>query len=304
MADWGDVDFETSQPARIPVGQTIGQAYNFALGGFFKILGVMWVPYVVLIGILAVIGKLRNAGVLTPASAPQGTANVIVLFVFLFAAAILLFVQAQGVILEALGQRRGTKLLYFSLDKPVWLLTAALITTTVALAAAIMAILFVVGAIGTAIRVSGGAIQNTLDAKIGITIALGIVSTVFFCTFLYVAIRQFFLLAPVIVAERHLGIRRSWKLSDGNFWRMLTIYLAVVLPAAAVNFAVLLAVPRMSGSGALQQGGAANLISGHNIWFTLLYVLAFSTLLCGLVYGAQTFAYRALVPAEKIEDVF
>lgn len=300
-------DFEPPQPKIISVGQTISQAYIFAFGGFFRILGVMWLPYAMLIAAFAVIGSMLDAGILTRSSTsgklPEPK-DMIALFAFLFVVAILLFIQVEGVILEALGKRQGTSFLYFSLDKPVWLLAAALITTTALFAAAIIAILFVIGAIGAAIRATGGALETTPDAKIGIGIAAGIGLTVFFCAFLYAAIRQFFLLAPVVVAEKRLGIRRSWKLSDGNFWRMLTVYLAVILPLAAANFAVLLAVPRVLGTAALGQNAATEPVSAHHVWFLLPYFLVFSTLLYGLVYGAQAFAYRSLVPAEKVEDVF
>jgi hypothetical protein len=304
MANWGDIDFETSQPARIPVGQTIGQAYNFAIGNFFKLLGVMWLPYAVLIAAMGGMGLLLDIGVLTRLPGPLTPTNAIVFSAFLFAASILLFIPAEGVVLEALGERRGTRLLYFSLSKQVWLLVAALAITTMLFAAAVTAIVLAIGAADAALRATGGALETTADAKIGIGIAAGIGLTVFFCTFLYMAIRQVFLLAPVIVVEKTSGIRRAWKLGKDNFWRMFTIYVAVVAPLLLVHFALMFAIPTMLGLAPFEQNPTTHRVAIYYARFLLFYFLIFSTALYGLVYGAQTFAYRSLVPAVKPEDVF
>lgn len=304
MTDWGDLDFEPPQPTRIPVGQTISRAYSFAFGGFFRILGVMWLPYVVLIAVMAAVGTLIDSGVLPRSSGPPDLKNAIALGAFFLVASILLFIQVEGVTLEALGERQGTKLLYFSLNKPVWLLVAALTITTALFAAAIIMLMLFVAAVGALIRATGGALETTLDAKVGISIATGIALTVFFCTFLYAAIRQFFLLAPVVVLEKRLGIERAWKLSGENFWRMLTIYVAAIAPLFIANFAFMLAIPAVLGSAAFERNPMTKRLAIHHTEFLLPYFLVLLTLLYGLVYGAQAFAYRALVPAEKAEDVF
>ena len=48
-----------------------------------------------------------------------------------------------------------------------------------------------------------------------------------FVAFYYVYLRLWFFLAPVVVAEKHIDLRRGWRLAKGNVLRILVIVLAV-----------------------------------------------------------------------------
>jgi hypothetical protein len=123
------------------------------------------------------------------------------------------------------------------------------------------------------------------------------------CLLLFVVLRFGFLLAPVVVAEETMSIGRGWTLTEGNFWRIAAVVLAVALPFLIVQFAVLFAVggsdifaPLPAGADfatALQQRMQA--FDQHMpVWLGLIVFLAPFSL--GLNLGAQAFAYRALVP--------
>jgi len=58
---------------------------------------------------------------------------------------------------------------------------------------------------------------------------------------LYAFVRAQFFLPAIIVAEHHIGIRRSWHLGRGNFWRIIGIVFSVSFPAYIV-FTVLYSI--------------------------------------------------------------
>ena len=60
-----------------------------------------------------------------------------------------------------------------------------------------------------------------------------------FCVFIYVMVRLTFLLLPVVVAEHRIGIKRSWQLGKGNFWRMLGLFILIFLPIVVLEVVAL-----------------------------------------------------------------
>jgi hypothetical protein len=70
------------------------------------------------------------------------------------------------------------------------------------------------------------------------------------------------LIAPVIVAERSLGVERSWELMKGNALRMFFVFLLTFIPIALVSIIVMTFVlgpdfPNFPPFPSLSDGGAA-----------------------------------------------
>jgi hypothetical protein len=145
---------------------------------------------------------------------------------------------------------------------------------------------------------------------LGVVILVPIV----YCAFIYWLVRQTFFLTPVVVAEERIGLRRAWSLGRGNFWRMFVVILALLVPFVFLEGIFLIQVvwqglPPTAAQGAtpdqIMAWSTNNAARMQHYWFVLLPLyLIVSVIFYGYVCGAQSFAYRALVPAEKEEDVF
>jgi len=307
---------------KIPVGQTIAHAYSYLFKNFLTIVGIMWLPFVCIMGgavLMAVAsGSFHNA-IVTVTSGGMGQAWYLILPYYLLAF-VFVAMQADGITRHALGLKQGPIYFYFSLDKTVWRLLGAYLLF-VLLAIAILAVFFI-GAImiGMAIAAATGVKPGAAAAPgaMGATATLGLVAiaigAVAYCGFIYWAVRQAFLLTPVVVAEDRIGLGRSWKLGRGNFWRMLIIAIAAVAPIIVIELVLVFkfmmpGLPPTKAAGATPEQIAAwqadYLAHIKSIWYLLLpaYFLI-STVLYGMLCSAQAFAYRSLVPSEKAEDVF
>lgn len=138
---------------------------------------------------------------------------------------------AVGLMRHALGLKRSTTLIYFSLGAPVWRMLAALFLGAmimIALAIGCGVLIGLVAAFGAKLFAHGYAVAGA--------VVLGLVIV---CAFVYIAFRLFFFLPAVVVAEERIGLGRSWELGGGNFWRMFFIYLLAVIPVGFVAGLVL-----------------------------------------------------------------
>src|SRR5262249_36729427 len=58
----------------------------------------------------------------------------------------------------------------------------------------------------------------------------GLLAIAAFVYLVYAFVRVYFFVPAVVVAENHIGIRRSWHLGRGNFWRIVGIVLIMTIP--------------------------------------------------------------------------
>jgi len=303
---------------KIPVGQTIARAYGFAFRDFFKILSVMWLPLLVLsvftFSLQSQFAVLTGAMQVKDVDALGPSAWIVLLPAFVIVS-MLFFMQIVGITQQALGLRKGSPYYYFSLKQPLWNLIKSYLLVLLMMIAC--AVLF---AIGSAV-VAGisTTLNNATAGGNGTTSALIIIMTVIFSlfaygAFIYVFIRQTFLLPAVVVAEEEVGFGRAWSLGKGNFWRMFTIFLSIFVPLVAVEMAVFFGIVLRGMPPDALQGGTPEKVAAWDAafiehmtgeWYIILPpILIISVIFYGLVLGAQSFAYRSLVPAEKVEDVF
>ncbi len=312
---------------KIPVDATITEAYGFAFGDFLSILGVIWFPA----AIVAVAGYFLGGHLIYAfqhsLQQPDMTQlrHVLPFFALFYLTVLLMIVmQYVGVTELALGLRSKRTFFYFSLGKTFWRVIAAWVLAMLILLAINIGLSLAVGlvaGIGAAVTgMAAGGAHETSGLAAGITGLIAALVMIVICgAMIYASARLTFLLTPAVIAEKKIAIGRSWSLSRGNFWRIVIIWLAVLLPLmlaiTLVEFVVIFpALGQMLMASAQhnmppQQSLQAYLrivsqigAGAHTYWYILYPVgLVVSVIYLGLAAGMHAFAYRGLVPL-KTDD--
>ncbi len=226
---------------KIPLEATLVGAYRFLFTRIVSIVGTMWFPSVLVLALTAglvylVVPHAWFAGdfshfkpgqVMTP---QIWAARGIIGLAGAIAGAMILV----GLMRHALGLKQSVTLIYFSLGAPVWRMLGALI-----LGGVIMGLLFAGLGVAAGLLIVFGA-KFAAAVPQGYLVAGGIVLggvAGFFAV--YAAVRLFFFLPAVVVAENRIGLGRSWSLGGGNFWRIFFVWLLVVVPVGFVTVVAL-----------------------------------------------------------------
>ena len=299
---------------KIPVGATIARTYGFVFGRFFALLGIVWLSWAVIaVGALLLRSQTMalSAAATTHSFSGVGLA-LLVLIPFYLVMLVLVLMQYMGFTELALGQRQGSPYFYFKLGQPLWLLVLSFVLLILIFIAIGLPMAMGIGLLSGALVAAGGKLAGGLAGAI-----LGLILP---CGFIYFVVRLSFLLAPIVVAEKHIGLKRAWTLGKGNFWRMFVIILAVALPILVIGGIAMFSVmfkgmppPPTAGADPAQMAQyraavaawqAAMMGRMLGYWYiTYPAYIAFTVLFYGLSAAAQAFAYRALVP-EDIADTF
>jgi hypothetical protein len=223
-----------------------------------------------------------------------------------FLAMLLVAMIGVAITEQAMGLRHGPAFARVSLGSAEWRAFGGFFGLYMLLVLFIALFAILVGAAGIA---TANAVQSNpglaglLAAVVGLAVLVGgfVVA--------YLVVRLSFLLVPSVVDGGEFGLSRSWLLTKGNFWRIVAIGLATLLPIA-VAFAIAEII--ILGPGVfvpnLQLGGdAAARVRGMVVQMRamrenmpVLMGLSFvvSPLLYGLMFSASAFAYRALAGAD------
>lgn len=294
----------------IPLGETVSRAYDFLLSRITSIVGIAWLP--LLIGSAATIAataqQLRN-----PSMAGMFLAGMMVVL-------LTNCMVTVGTMQLALSQRKGAWI-YFSLGAPVWRLLA----TTVLVWLVLILIIMLMGlALYLAWTFSGmpGRLSFPRDLgvwamfpinqfmvcniagatcpSLGVRAGLFVFTLLEFCAFVYMALRLTFFIPAVAVAEESMSLGRSWTLSEGNFWRILGIYVAVALPIIIIAWmATYIASAPFIAQGISRRApetlAVAKALEGAPgfLIVTLVITMVQQTLSHGVMAGAVANAYNA-----------
>jgi hypothetical protein len=300
---------------KIPVWRTIGSAYGFAFGNLATIIGLIWLPMLVLLAggyftiahYFAGVSAAIDSGNRYAAYAGAG-------YFYLYQIAALLFeaIMIVPVMRQALGLRQGGASIHFAIGLAelrtfVALAAYALIVATVEVAGFIL--LLIVAGVLAYVAKSIGTIDGVPAGPVAGWAILALLAA-FFALIVTVTIRLSFLLVAVTVDEQRIDLIRAWELTHRNFWRSLWVSLFVGTPAwllylgiqfAFVGFAAAIEATGVSPMtfqvAGLSQSAAARM---HFMlaWLPYLYAAWFLVrpLAIGLSTGAAAAAYRALVP--------
>ena len=284
---------------KIPVGKTIAYAYSFAFGNILNILGVAWFPYL-LIGVggyfllMPYLAALQSF--LTTQDMSGLAGSLLLLPVFVLLCVVCMSMVTVEVVREALGMDPGRKFFYFSLDKPVWRLIGGYLL--------VILILIGLGIAGAIMLGILAFIAGMADATAAGVVS-GVGGIIFVLAMILIGVRLVFLLPAVVVAENHVSIKRGYHLTYGNFWRIVGVILAIVIPIAVVQSAIQMVVfgpdfmaMNIMPSDSPEEMAAklqmlqTQLKSGLLIMVPIWVVVSIINL--GLTAGAGAFAYRAL----------
>jgi hypothetical protein len=284
---------------KIPVGATIAHAYRFAFADFFTILRSIWLPLAVQLG-LSVLLIERFIPVLRALETNDpSVTSMLGPILLLYPIVLILFLAQITVVTKvALGLQSQIQLIDFPFRQDMWRLLGAFIVAGLAVIAIMIAFAMAAGALGFALGALGVG-KTVLLLLAGIAMLAGYGGAIFLiCRFM-------FLLAPVNLVEQRLGIGRAWQLSRCNFWRSFLIILAIVLPLAILEYALIFAavgfppMPHGAADPAFEMARLRWNISLLQAMTTYWYVamplfLVLIVLYLGAGCAAQAFAYRRL----------
>jgi hypothetical protein len=278
---------------KLPVGKAIAHAYTFTLRELGTIIGLCWVPLVLmaLVQFLPfVFGNPMAQSENATAQGRQELENLMRSVVLL----LLYAVMYVPVMRQALGQRTGTALVHFALGMPELRLFGAL-CLYVLVAMAIMAGIGILG------LVLGGLALANKSAGLSLLVAILIFAAVL--GFIYATVRLGFLLVPATVSDGQISLTRGWILARGNFWRILGVLIAVLLPVYLIHLIGMVAIvglqlvaPLPTETAAAQQAIAARFaMIGQHMPAYLGLTLILAPFSIGLSMAASAFGYRTLV---------
>jgi hypothetical protein len=216
---------------KIPVGQVISRAYAFTLGEIGTVIGLIWIPTV-----LVVVGSFlvqhMNAGqpMPDPAGPPQMPPNFGFSLLFAVVSLLLSAMIAVALTRQALGLRQGPAFAHVALGSEEFRVFGAF---------AILYLLIFLFALGIGIVAGIGSVTLTMvmpghtgAAASGAIIVVAALAGI--CALIYTAVRLSFLMVPAAVNEGEFGLTRSWQLTQGNFWRIVGIACGTLLPIGIV----------------------------------------------------------------------
>jgi hypothetical protein len=310
---------------KIPVLQTIAETYAFAFRRYLPILGVLWVPFLLICGLVyyylfpALMRFLGSLGdiALHPAQDPKAATALMgvyrflgQIFLFEFVVLVIVCVIAVGVTKEALGLRRGPRFVYLAFGKSELLVIGGMLTIFALYLGAIIAFAIVAGIAGAVAGVvmmgTSGAHGDPAALAASTLVVVRWVTLLFYLVFVYFVVRLTFFVVPVSTAEGRFGVWRSWALTKGNFWRTIGVILGTFLPITIVSYALWYFVfgpalfqpmwhPQANPAATAAQLGAQLHILARNAIFLGVYSLLLAPISYGLMFGQSVFAYRAVV---------
>ena len=225
---------------KIPLEATLGGAYRFLFTRILSIIGTIWLPLVLLIAIGAglvywLVPHAWLAGQLPTLHAKDiepamvwAMCRPFIVGAPIFGVAVLIVyaMMITGLMGLSLGQKTTPTFVYFSLGANVWRMILAFILCEI--------VVIVLAGILTALVMLFKHLAMPYIPHPGGPLLFALLIIVAVCVFLYTAVRLTFFIPAVVVAENRIGLGRSWELGGGNFWRIIVIYLLVLLPVAIV----------------------------------------------------------------------
>ncbi len=278
---------------KLPVGEAIAFAYRFTFGQLGTIIGLVWIPLVV-IAVLQFLPYGMGDAMLSREENPAayGSAQLRAIL-FMFVIVLMYACIFVSVTQQALGLRKGGAVYHFAMGRTelrMWgsLLLLGAIMTMLLLAVALFTTVGVIAAAKSVDRALAEPVQDAL-------LLIGA------CAFIYVAVRLGFLLAPVTVVEKKIGFESSWKLSRGNFWRISLALFVVTLPIAVHVLAAQYALMGRELVAVMQPGVSLEtfmtrleLVTARHAPELIGVNLIVAPFVYGLFLSTAAFAYRTL----------
>ncbi|HEY1836666.1 MAG TPA: hypothetical protein VGG36_03355 [Rhizomicrobium sp.] len=281
---------------KLPVGKTISSAYAFTFSQLGSIIGLAWISLVA-IGILQFLPYAAGAATVAANPLQEGQRAIqnmgISILVLLLSAIVYVAVTRL-----ALGQKPGGAIAHFALGVAEFRTFGAIFLLGLAIVGISIGLAIVIAVIGGTL----GASHN--QAVLALTILVLAIAVI--CAVAYIGARLGFVLVPATVVEEHISLSRGWTLTQGNFWRIVAVLLAVTIPiflveciAVAVVMGPDLLTLIPAGPHGDPQALSAHMeeIIGRHAPVLIGLRLVFAPFQFGLGIGASAFGYRTLTAA-------
>ena len=122
----------------------------------------------------------------------------------------------------------------------------------------------------------------------------------------FVLVRLGSLLAPIVLEEKRVSLSRNWTLTRGNAWRILGVFVLILLPLVALGIAQMVAMALLGGPNifvpavtpdASMARSVAMMRLFSDYWFIYLPVsLAITPIFYGPLLGVGALIYRRIAP--------
>jgi len=275
---------------RVPVAPTIRDAYSFIFTHLGSIIGLIWVP-MLLLTVMGFFSFQRYYNDFIAAMAggnPSALGSSLLMMLGYMVAALLLEAMILVSVVQLAQGTRDPKpvLAHFSFGPSEWRMFRALI----ALVGLLLLFLFPT-------YVAAGALSVVLGNRGAVMTNLSVMALY---AVILAATPRFLLLLPAISVNEHVPVlRRAWALSAGNFWRLLAILVGAtgpVLLAMGIIDAVLSGGGATVAAGATPEEQMVAAVRQASDVLPLMSGLSFliSPLLVGLVARASVTCWRAL----------
>jgi hypothetical protein len=282
---------------KIPVGKTVVFAYTFLFTRFGTVVGITALPALLA---AAVDYLVRSYVVSTGETQSAAGTNLLISFAGMAATIFIWAVTSVGITRAALEQPLGRNAYFF----PVGMVEIRMFGAMVRFWLGVVVLLFLASLLsGLGLMLAGVPLDGSSDPEP--SAALLVASLVTWAAFgyaVYTIVRMGFLLSPTVVCEDK-GLQRSNDLTRGNFWRIVAILLALILPilfllsivGAVILRAALGADYRQTieGEGMEELMQRAEEAIAQNILLWEVFNVVIFVLAAGLIYGASAYAYQA-----------
>ena len=287
---------------KIPVGQTIAEAYRFTFASLDRVIGVIWLPIIILtIGDYFVAGPYLTgmANAMESGDAAQLLPLIAGQITYGFVQLVLIVIIGVAITREILAPLQRPLFLRFSLGATELRVVAGIV--------GLYAMFFLVGFICMVLgMVLSGSVSLPAMAAgqraIGVAALIALLLSPFL---IYTFVRLAYFIVPSVVLQGKFGLEHSWQLAKGNVGRIILIALAVGIPLLIV--AVLLQAVVMGpeafnsqvdlfGDKAAQARQSAEHLRLMAAHLPLLKGLEFvlAPFMYGLAFAAPAFAYKTL----------
>lgn len=210
---------------KIPVFGTVSRAYGFLLGEFATIVRLAWAPTLIAGAISYHYGGQVFEAAMQAEKNPSAVVEMMplnfVIGLVAFVTTIMVTVALLRVVL--FGDRKPGLVVY------LWLGMAELRFILVSILLVIAAIAAMIG-LGMVLALLAGI--SAAVPVFSVVLAFGMIALFFAAIW---AALKLTLIGPVIVAEKNLGVERSWELMRGNALRMFFVLVLTFIPIAIAS---------------------------------------------------------------------
>lgn len=224
----------------VPVGNTILRAWGFAGRRILPLFGAAWLTTTFYgVALAYLLAKLSNTMLVWPRPDAGSFDNFALFYLFciVVVTALANAVMAVPMSREALEPGGEWKSAYFSIAFREWLLFANLLLLYIVIIAVVAALVFG-GNVGIAVSTPMIGHDGVWQGINWPPIMEGALAVVAIGVGLFLATRFGFFLSTIAVADEPTRLLQAWMLSRGNFWRLLTVGLGLILPLVVLGLLV------------------------------------------------------------------